>query len=100
MYRCTLTERDAAERLDDDRALTQRVLDTQRTADGVRVTVDGSRELVDAFVERESRCCGFFDFSVSESEHTVILEITAPPDETAQRLVDEAERAFREGPRG
>ncbi|MBW3562613.1 MAG: hypothetical protein KY437_08960 [Actinobacteria bacterium] len=100
MYRCMLTDRDATERLDDDRALAERVLHTQRTADGVRVTVDGSRELVDTFVEHESRCCGFFDFTVTENEDTVTLEITAPPDETAQRLVDEAERTFREGPRG
>lgn len=100
MYRCTLTDRDAAERLDDDRALAERVLQTQRTADGVRVTVEGSRELVDTFVEHESRCCSFFDFAVSENEDTVTLEITGPPDDAAQRLVDEAERTFREGHRG
>lgn len=98
---CTLTDRDAADRIDADRALARRVLDTERTDLGLRVVVDGAgdgRRLVETFVENERRCCGFFDLAVSEDDDVVVLEITAPPDVSAQGLVDDAERAFTLGP--
>lgn len=101
VYLCTLTDRDAADRMDADRALARRVLDTERTDLGLRVVVDGDRDgrrLVETFVENERRCCGFFDLAVSEDDGSVVLEITAPPDDSAQRLVDDAERAFTLGP--
>lgn len=98
---CTLTDRDAAGRIDADRSLARRVIDTERTDVGLRVTVDGGedgRRLVETFVENERRCCGFFEFAVSGTGETVVLEITAPADDSAQRLVDDAERAFTLGP--
>lgn len=101
IYACTLTDRDAAERIDADRALARRVLATERTDLGLRVTVDGGgagRRLVDTFVDNERRCCGFFDLAVSETGETIVLEITAPPGDSAQRLVDDAERTFTLGP--
>lgn len=101
IYVCTLTDRDAAGRIDADRGLARRVLATERTDVGLRVVVDGDedgRRLVDTFVENERRCCGFFDLAVSEGDGAVVLEITAPPDDSAQRRVDEAERAFTLGP--
>lgn len=101
VYLCTLTDRDAAGRLDADRALSRRVVDTERTEVGLRVVFDGgedSRRLVDTFVDNERRCCGFFDFAVSETEGTVVLQIDAPADDSAQQLVDDAERAFTLGP--
>lgn len=101
IYVCTLTDRGATDRIDADRALARRVLDTERTDLGLRLVVDGDRDgrrLVETFVENERRCCGFFDLAVSEEDGSVVLEITAPPDDSAQRLVDDAERAFALGP--
>lgn len=101
IYACTLTDRGAADRIDADRALARRVLATERTDLGLQVVVDGDedgRRLLDTFVENERRCCGFFDLTVSKDDGSVVLEITAPPDDSAQRLVDDAERAFTLGP--
>lgn len=100
-YVCTLTDREAADRIDADRALARQVLDTERTDLGLRVVVDGEgdgRRLGETFVENERRCCRFFDLALSEDDGSLVLEITAPPDRSAQRLVDDAERAFTLGP--
>lgn len=100
-YRCTLTPGEAADRIEADRALAEHVVDTERIADGLRVVFTGGREgrrLVDTFVANESHCCGFFDFSVTESGTRVTLEITAPAAASAQQLVDAAQRAFDLGP--
>lgn len=101
VYRCTLTQDEAAGRIDEDRALANRVVDTERLEHGIRVTftgADDSRQLVDTFVANESRCCGFFDFTVTESDDAVALEITAPATGSAQRLVEAAKQTFELGP--
>lgn len=103
LYRCTLTGPDAADRIEADRALAARVVATERSESGVRITFvedDDTRRLVDTFVTNESRCCGFFDFDVTEAGGSVTLQITAPPDEMAQGLVDAARQAFVLGPDG
>ena len=97
-YHCTLTPPDAAARIDADRALARRVIATQRLDTGLRVVfTEDSRQLVDTFVRNEQRCCGFFEFSVDASGEAVTLEITAPPVESAQRLVDAAKHVFDSG---
>lgn len=101
VYRCTLTPGEAAERVDVDRALAARVVDTQRSAEGLRIRFDDGREtrrLVDTFVANERSCCGFFDFTVTEVDELVMLEITAPAARSAQQLVDTAQRAFEHDP--
>lgn len=101
VYRCTLTPDEAAGRVEVDRALATRVVDTQRSAEGLRVRFDDGREtrrLLDAFVANERHCCGFFDFTVNESAELVVLEITAPAADSAQQLVDAAQQVFDRGP--
>lgn len=96
-YSCTLTPGQADARALDDRALAARVEHSERLEAGVRVTFAGGRDtrrLVDSFVRNERQCCAFFDFAVEERDDLIALEITAPPDESAQQLVDMAQRAF------
>lgn len=100
-YRCTLTPREASDRIDADRALARRVVSTQRLERRARIAfaeLDGTRGLVEAFVANEADCCGFFGFSVLEEGPTIVLEITAPADEMAQRLLDAAVEGFEHGP--
>ncbi|MGH3443437.1 MAG: hypothetical protein ACRDUY_15605 [Nitriliruptorales bacterium] len=96
-YACTLTPAQAAARTADDRALVERVRATERRDLGLRVIFGESEEtrrLVERFVVNESRCCGFFDCTVEVGDENVTLEITAPPAEEAQALVDLAHDAF------
>ncbi|HEX2026841.1 MAG TPA: hypothetical protein VHF25_02450 [Nitriliruptorales bacterium] len=96
-----MTPVEAAGRIDADRALADRVVGTQRSEDGVLVRFaggDDTRRLVDTFVANECRCCGFFDFTVTEAEQHVLLEIIAPADRSAQQLVDAAKQVFDLGP--
>lgn len=100
-YQCTLTRQDSGERSDADRALAARTTATDRLPAGVRISFEhrtDTRALVETFVANESRCCAFFDFAVHETDREVVLEITAPPDEDAQQLVDAAQRTFEVGP--
>jgi hypothetical protein len=100
-YQCTLTKPAAARRIDADRALVGRVVATERTSDGVRVSfhADGeARRLVDTFVANESCCCAFFEFAITETEQSVILEIAAPADPSAQEMVDGAKDLFDRDP--
>lgn len=102
-YRCTLSSTEASSRLDADQALADRVVNTERSENGVRLAFDArrdTRELVDTFVANESRCCGFFDFAVTETEGEITLEITAPAAPAAQELVDAAKEAFDLSPDG
>lgn len=101
VYLCTLTPGEAAGRVDVDRALAARVVDTERSAEGLRVRFDDGREtrrLVDTFVGNERRCCGFFDFTVTEAGELVVLEFTAPAADSAQQLLDAAQQVFDRGP--
>lgn len=101
VYACTLTREEADGRIDADRALADRVVGSERTQDSVRVTFapdEDTRRLVDTFVVNESRCCGFFEFAVTETDQAVTLEIAAPADRSAQELVDAAKEAFDLGP--
>lgn len=100
-YHCTLNADEAEQRAGTDRALLERVRDTQRLEHGLRVSFAAgpqTRRLVDAFVRNEARCCSFFAFSVEEQDGGVVLEISAPPDQQAQRLVDAARQSFEAGP--
>ena len=88
--RCTLDDRELAERL---RAiahlLDQAMIDCHRNAGGIVLSFHGSAAAaVRDVVRRERECCGFLDFTLEETDdQTIRLVVRSRPEERQEPSV-------------
>lgn len=89
VFACTLDEQGKAERELLDRPVARKLIGRERT--GRRLVLrfraePGVEHDVRQLADREKQCCAFFDFEVTQDEHAVRLDVTAP--EGAEEFLD------------
>lgn len=78
-YTCTVTPQEAPARRAQVQRLAQGLRSRQRHAREVRLRFDAHlAPLVAAFVRDEARCCGFFEFAITEDQQAVELRVRGP----------------------
>ena len=78
-FACTLTAEETPARIDQIQRLIQGLHARERDGREVRLRFDADlAHLVSAFIEDESRCCGFFEFALTEHDDAVELRVRAP----------------------
>ena len=97
---CTLPTAERPFRLAEfETLLADHLADTTWAGDRLRLTLSGGAGLRDHVVDltaRESSCCSFFDFALSGTADTVVLEVGVP---TERREVLDWLAALAEGAR-
>jgi hypothetical protein len=95
---CTLPDAERTLRLAEfDSLFAEAVVGLERNGDAARLTLSGPtglRERVLDLVERESRCCSFFDFTLQGVDDDLELVIAVPPEhrDVLAALADRASR--------
>lgn len=78
-FACTLTFEEVPARVEQIQRLIRGLRARERDRREVRLRFDAAlAPVVRAFVVDESRCCGFFDFALSEHADAVDLRVRAP----------------------